>query len=241
MTSTKPARTAILVPGYWLGGWAWNEVIWSLAQADTAPVAVTLPGLESVLTHRAGIRVADHIDALVAAIRGAAPPIVLVAHSGAGAIATAALDAVPELVHRVVYVDCGPVFDGTIPRGDLSPDVVEVPLPAFSELEAAGASLAGLDEYALQRFRERAVPHPAGPLREPICLRNPGRTVVPTTVVCCSLRSEVVRGSASAGAPMFGPLTEYQDVSYVDLPTGHWPMWSEPGEVATLVARACHE
>ena len=67
----------------------------------------------------------------------------------AGAVTAAALDAVPELVRRVIYVDSGPVSDGTIPRPDLSPDTVEIPLPPFPELVAAGSSLAGLsDDYA---------------------------------------------------------------------------------------------
>ncbi len=240
MTTTDSAPTAILVPGYWLGEWAWDEVVDRLAEARAAAVAITLPGLEPGSATRAGIRLADHVDALVAAIRDAAHPVVLVAHSGAGAIATAALDAVPELVHRVVYVDSGPVSDGTIPRPDLDPHTVEVPLPPFPELEATGSSLAGLDNDALQRFRERAVAHPAGPLREPIRLGHPARNLVPLTVVCCSFPSDLVRRSATDGAAMFAPLAEYKDVRYIALPTSHWPMWSAPDELAGIIAEASH-
>ena len=37
-------------------------------------------------------------------------------------------------------------------------------------------------------------------------------------------------------------LLELRNVTYVDLPTSHWPMWSKPQELAAIigdVARAC--
>jgi pimeloyl-ACP methyl ester carboxylesterase len=240
MTITDSAPPMILTPGYWLGGWAWDEVADRLAKVGIPTVGITLPGLESASTPRADIRFADHVGALLAAMHDSPRPVVLVAHSGAGAVTAAALDAAPELVRRVVYVDSGPASDGTIPRPDLSPDTVEVPLPPFPELEAAGSSLAGLSEHLLQRFRERAVPQPAGPLLEPIRLHNPARTLVPATIVCCSISGETIRRLAADGEPMFAPLNEFRDLTYVDLPTGHWPMWSAPDELATILAEANH-
>jgi hypothetical protein len=37
---------------------------------------------------------------------------------------------------------------------------------------------------------------------------------------------------------MFAPLRDLTDVTYVDLPTGHWPMWSRPEDLATLIEEA---
>jgi pimeloyl-ACP methyl ester carboxylesterase len=54
----------------------------------------------------------DHVDAVVAAIDVAQDGVVLVGHSGGGAIAHAAVDARPERVLRVVYVDSWPVGTG---------------------------------------------------------------------------------------------------------------------------------
>lgn len=234
-------RPLILVPGYWLGGWAWDEVSAQLSARGARAQAVTLPGLESASAPRRAVRLVDHVAAVVAAIRSGDGPVVLVAHSGAGMLATSALNEVPELVHRVVYVESGPVADGAVARLDLAPGAVDLPLPPLAELDAGGASLAGLTEEALRRFEERAAPHPAGPLREPVRLRNPARNDIAATVVCCSFPAAAVQDMARSGDGMFAPLADLSDVRYVDLPTGHWPMWSEPQALGDLLAEAARD
>ena len=230
----KNPPVVILVPGLWLGGWAWDEVVEHLARDGFPAVAVTLPGLESPATRRHGIGLSDHVAAVTDAIRDAAGPVILVAHSGAGALATAVLDQNPDLVRHVVYVDSGPVADGTIARPDLDPLTVELPFPTWTELQAGGASLDGLSEEMLQRFETHAVAHPAGPLRDPVCLNNPARNQVPTTLVCCSIPSAVVKQMATGGG-MFAALADLTNTHYADLPTGHWPMWSAPDELAKII------
>ena len=61
----------ILVPGFWLGAWAWDEVA-GLLRADGHDVtAMTLPGLDSVDTDRSTITLSDHIDAISMAVEAA--------------------------------------------------------------------------------------------------------------------------------------------------------------------------
>ena len=237
----RNSPVVILVPGYWLGGWAWDNVSEHLSQGGVSPVAVTLPGLDSPATRRDGIRLADHISAVADVVRGAVDPVVLVAHSGAGLLASAVLDQCPDKVRRVVYVESGPVADHTIARPDLDADVVEVALPTWEQLEAGGASLAELSEEMLQRFQTRAVPHPAGPLRESVRLGNPARNQVPATIVCCSFPSTAVRQMVASGAGMFAPLADLTDTHYVDLPTGHWPMWSQPEALSAVILEAVRD
>ncbi len=230
---TPPTITVILVPGFWLGAWAWSAVAEQLRSAGLKVIAVTLPGLESAETDRAGIGLADHVDAVIDTLPTVGPTV-LVAHSGAGAVATGVLDRVPGRVDRVVYVDSGPVGDGQVSRPDL--DAADLPLPTFEALEAEGNSLAGLDEQQLQRFRDKAVPQPGGVVSTAIVLGNPRRNDVPATVICCSFPSAMV---AEAGdVAMFQPLRQLTDVTYLDLPTGHWPMWSKPEELATLIEQS---
>ena len=232
---TEAVPPVILIPGYWLGGWAWSAVAGQLRSVGLTVTSLTLPGLESPETSREGVGFADHVDAVIDAlpVEGKA---VLVAHSGAGAVATAVLDQVPDRVARVVYIDSGPVPDGYVSDPDLDPNAVDLPLPRFEELEAQGISLAGLDQPALQRFREDAAPHPAGVVTAKVELRNPQRNDVPATVVCCSFPSTMV--AQAIDEPMFAPLRELTDVTFVDLPTGHWPMWSRPEELATVIEEA---
>jgi hypothetical protein len=56
----------ILVPGFWLGAWAWDEVA-GILRADGHEVsAITLPGLESADADRSRVTFADHVDAICA-------------------------------------------------------------------------------------------------------------------------------------------------------------------------------
>ncbi|MEV7971824.1 alpha/beta hydrolase [Cellulomonas sp. NPDC089187] len=223
----------VLVPGFWLGAWAWQEVADRLRADGHRVITVTLPGLEPDHPDRGSVTLADHVDAVVAAMESAGEPVVLAVHSGAGVPGYAATDRCPELVAHAVYVDSGP---GT---GALNPEfsLAQMPLPSWTELEEDGNSLEGLSPEHLARFRERAVPEPGGPVREAPTLTSPARRDVPTTVLCTSLTSEQIRAAIAEGWAWIGGLAELRDIRYVDLPTGHWPMWSRPAEVAELLGR----
>ena len=66
-------------------------------------------------------------------------------------------------------------------------------------------------------------------------LRDPALTTIPVTLVCASFPSDQVRQLAAEGVPMFAPLRAYDEVTYVDLPTSHWPMWSRPDDLAAVL------
>lgn len=224
------STTFVLVGGYWLGAWAWDRVAPGLVEAGHRVDALTLPGLDPVDADRSRINLDDHVDAVSAAVRGAGSAPVLVAHSGAGKVVTGVLDRHPDAVSRVVYVDSGPAADGL--AEDLPAEVGELALPAWDQLQA---SLDGLTPDDLDTFRRRAVPHPAGVVREPLRLRDPARHDVPSTLVCCSFPAATVLDLAAAGEPMFAAVSSLTDLATVDLPTGHWPMWSRPVELARLL------
>src|SRR5436309_8269165 len=101
----------ILIPGLWLDGSSWDGVVPALRRAGHRTHALTLPGMESRDADRSGITLRDHVDAVVAVIDALDPAeggVVLVGHSGGGAIAHAAVDARPDRVARAVYVDSVP-------------------------------------------------------------------------------------------------------------------------------------
>jgi pimeloyl-ACP methyl ester carboxylesterase len=218
----------ILVPGFWLGEWAWEDVVSALRADGHDVTAITLPGLESVDTDRSTIALSDHIDAICEAVMAAGTPVVLAVHSGAGVSGYGASDRVPEKLATVVYVDSGP---GT---GALDPDVdgVEKPLPSWEELDE---NLDGLSTDQLETFRQRAVPQPAAVLREGPKLTNDRRLDVPSVVVCTSMTSDQIKAAVGEGWAWIGGLAELRDVTYVDLPTSHWPMWSRPKELAAVI------
>ncbi len=220
----------VLVPGFWLGAWAWDEVAAALRADGHDVTAVTLPGLESADADRSAITMSDHVEAICEAVRAAGAPVVLAVHSGAGASGYGASDRVPELIAAMVYVDSAPA------KGALDPDFagVEKPLPSREELEEE-ENLDGLTEEQLDTFRRRAVPEPGAALRDAAELTNDARLDVPSTVVCTGFPSEQIKAFVGQGYAWLGGLTELRDVTWVHLPTSHWPMWSRPGELAGII------
>lgn len=64
----------VLVPGFWLGAWAWDEVVDLLRSDGHEVTALTLPGLESVDADRSTVAFADHVDAICDAVAAAGGP-----------------------------------------------------------------------------------------------------------------------------------------------------------------------
>lgn len=224
------AAPIILVPGFWLGSWAWDEVA-SLLRADGHSVtALTLPGLESPDVDRSTITLDDQVDAIVEAVRGAKSPVVLAVHSGASIPGYAASDRVPDRIAAMVYVDTAP------PIGPMDPEFegVEKPMPSLEDLRQS-ENLTGLSQEQLETFRRRAVPEPGAVLRDAPALANPSRLDVPSTVIATGYTSEQYKEAAAEGQTWLGGLNELHDVAWVDLHTSHWPMWSRPKELAAIL------
>ena len=183
----------ILVPGFWLGAWAWDEVAAALRADGHDVTALTLPGLESADVDRSAISLSDHVDAICEAVKAAGRPVVLAVHSGTGFSGYVASDRVPEQIAAMVYVDSAP---GKPPL-DPGFDAVEKPLN-WEELSAE-ENLDGLTEEQLETFRRRAVPEPGGVLREAIALTNDARLDLPTTMICTGFTSDEYKDAVKDG------------------------------------------
>jgi pimeloyl-ACP methyl ester carboxylesterase len=221
----------ILVPGFWLGAWAWDEVADGLRAKGHAVTALTLPGLDSIDTDRSSITASDHLEAITDAVRAAGRPVVLAVHSAAGFAGYAATDRIPELIAAMVYVDSGPGKGAP----DAEFDAVEKPLLSAEEL-AKSENLDGLTEAQLQTLRERAVPEPGGVLREGIELTNDARLAIPTTMICTGFSVAEYQDAVKEGYDFVVGIRELRDVTWVELPTSHWPMWSRPKELTDILA-----
>ena len=221
----------VLAPGFWLGAWAWDEVAAALRADGHDVTALTLPGLESADADRSAIGASDHVDAICDAVNAAEAPVVLAVHSGTGFPGYAASDRVPERIAAMVYVDSAPG------KGAMDPDFEgeELPLPAPEKL-AEEENLDGLSEEQLETFHQRAVPQPGRVLREAVELKNDARLDIPSTMICTGFSSEQVKAYATEHNPAWlAGLAELRDVTWVDLPTSHWPMWSRPQELAAII------
>ncbi|MBN9613756.1 MAG: alpha/beta hydrolase [Actinobacteria bacterium] len=235
MTTNKSNPTILLIPGHWLGAWAWDEVLEQFTDLGCHARALTLPGLDEADPDRASRTLEDQVTAIERAIAVGPDPVIIVAHSGANAPVSLVLDRHPDRVNRVVWVDSGPVASGVAFAPDFPEGSEGLPLPPFEALQEQ-ASIEGLSAEALERFRARALPEPAPVLRQTVELANEKRFDVPTTFVCCSISSAQVVELVDAGHPMFAEVGNFTNVDYIDLPTGHWPMWSRPEDLARILA-----
>jgi pimeloyl-ACP methyl ester carboxylesterase len=221
----------VLVPGFWLGAWAWDEVAAALRADGHDVTALTLPGLESADADRSAITLADHVEAIVDAVRAAGRPVVLAVHSATGFSGYAASDRVPDRIAAMVYVDTAPG------KGALDPDFEGVEKPMVWKDIEAEENLDGLSEEQKERFRQRAVPVPGAVLREGAELNNDARRDIPSTLICTGFTAEQYQAYARdhpdwtflAGIP------ELRNTTWIDLPTSHWPMWSRPQELAKII------
>jgi pimeloyl-ACP methyl ester carboxylesterase len=234
--------TFVLVPGFWLGGWAWRDVAAQLRAAGHVVYPVTLTGV----AERAGeaspdvdleTHTADILDLLR---RDDLRDVVLVGHSGGGLPVAQAADRAPDRVRRVVYVESGPLPDGTSQFDTNEPAEQErlrtligdghvLPPPPWNPA-ADPANLAGLDEAIVAELRERATPQPLRAATQPV--RRTGGRPVPIALIACTFPLDVVRDLIGQGHPYFALL---RGADLYALPTGHWPMLSEPKRLAEIL------
>lgn len=242
--------TYVLVAGNWLGGWAWSDVAERLRAAGHAAHAVTLTGLGDRV-HLAGPQVDldTHTDDIVNVIEYAGlRDVVLVGHSYGGFPVTAAADRIPERIAKLVYVESGPLpglsqldTEGPEAREATLARMKEDPvngwrgrLPSWSELD--DAVLTGLGEPERARFAERAVDQPLGANAQPLTLTNEAAlNAIPHALVTCMFPESQVRAMIADGHPYFAGFSGKQ-WEFAEVPTGHWPMFSEPAELAGALA-----
>ncbi len=83
-------------------------------------------------------------------------------------------------------------------------------------------------------MRERAVDQPFGTATQPVRLTNPARAALPKTAIWCSLTVAEVQALIAAYPALCSELAT-PGWQFIELPTGHWPMFSRPRELAELL------
>ncbi|MBG0816434.1 alpha/beta fold hydrolase [Planomonospora sp. ID82291] len=241
--------TYVLIPGFWLGAWAWRPVTDALRARghDVHPLSLTGMGERAHLA-RPDTDLETHVTDVLNLLRYEdLTDVVLVGHSYAGAVVTtSAADRAPERVSRLVFVDTGPLPDGTAQAEFADPeerardaglvaqagDGWMLPPPPWAEL---AAEVPDLDPAVLASLAERAVPQPWATATTPVRLTGAWEKL-PRLGVLCGFTAEQAQGMAAA-VPMFRHMAGEQ-WRYEELPTWHWPMFSRPLELAEILHRA---
>jgi len=221
----------VLVPGAWLGAWAWKEVTPVLEKAGHSAYPVTLTGMGErvhLATKDVGMETAIQ-DVLNVMKYNEIDDLVLVGHSFAGKVAAAVADRAHEKVRKVVYLDAFRPERVREPQGGFDPTKEfgpplrgELGIPLTEEIvERIGKDVRGSER---RRMMALATPWPVKFAMDPITLSK-NYDGMEEAYVLCSLSGdpvdEIVAGKWGA---LLGP--------HKILEAGHWPMITKPRELA---------
>ncbi|MFI8103262.1 alpha/beta fold hydrolase [Streptomyces sp. NPDC086023] len=225
----------VLVPGAWLGAWAWDTVVRDLRAAGHGALPLTLTGLAERRGTPAGQ--ATHVQDVVDAVVGAdLRDVVLVGHSYSGIPVGQAAERIGDRLTRVVFVDSnvpahGESFVSAWPDGRA---MVEAAIAAHDGFwpppTAADYAGQGLTDAQIARIVDAATPHPGASLTEPAVLARP-LGELPALYVKCLL--DGTEPSADVAA-----LLKHDSWRSAELDTGHWPMFSLPHALSRLLLEA---
>jgi pimeloyl-ACP methyl ester carboxylesterase len=219
----------VLIAGLWLDGNAWAEVTPELERLGHHPVPVTLPGQGD---GNSSATLDDQLAAVLAAVDGCAGNPLVVGHSAACTLAWQAADARPDRVAKVVLIGGFPGSDGESYFGFIEPVDGVVAFPGWEPFE--GPDTADLDETTRQRVAAAAIPVPEAVTKGTVRLTDERRYQVPVVAICPEFSPAEAQEWIDAGdAP---ELARVDKLELVDLDSGHWPMFTKPGELARLIA-----
>lgn len=226
----------ILIPGLWLDGSSWNEVIPALERAGHRAHPVTMPGVGATADASSDIGIADWVAAGIAAVDAVGGPVVVVGHSGGGNAAWGVADARPDHVARVVFVDTVPPPAGF---GVSEFEVVDgvIPFPGWDYFP--DEDVYDLDEDTRARTVPLTLSVPAKVPTDPIRLSDEGaRYGVPATLLMGGLEQEAFEAMLAQWGAYADEYHAIDDAEVVRIGSGHWPQFSVPERLAELIDAA---
>lgn len=219
----------LLLAGLWLDASAWDDVVPVLEERGHRPVPVPLPGQGD---GSSSATLDDQVAAVLAAVDSAPGRPLVVGHSAACTLAWLAADARPEAVAGLALIGGFPAADGSSYADFVEPRDGVVPFPGWAAFE--GPDSADLDDGARRSFEAAAVPVPEAVTRGVVHLTDERRFQVPVVLVCPEFSPAQAREWIAAGD--VPELARAQDLRFVDIDSGHWPMLTRPVELARLLA-----
>jgi len=218
----------VLIAGMWLDGSAWDDVVPELEELGHHPVALTLPGQGD---GNADASYGDQVAAVVAAVDAADGPAVVVGHSAACTLAWVAADARPDKVAHVALIGGMPTKDGDMYFGFFEPVDGVVPFPGWEPFE--GPDSDDMSAELKATVAAGAIAVPAAVTQGVVSLTDERRYDVPVTLVCPEFTPADAKEWLEAGE--IPELTRATRLDYVDIDSGHWPMFTKPAELARIL------
>jgi len=214
-----------------LGGWAWSKVTPFLEKGGNSAFPVTLTGMGErvhLATREVGIETAIQ-DVLNVIKYNNLEDFVLVGHSFAGKVAAGVADRMHDKVEKVIYVDAFRPERVRTPQGAFNPAGEFGPppsggyvIPLTEEIiDRIGRDVRGANR---KRMMSMATPWPIRLATDPITLSKNYDGIKEAYIFCGLSGDPVDEIVAGKWGKLEGP--------YKVIETGHWPMITNPGELA---------
>ena len=224
----------LLIAGLWLDGSAWDDVVPALAALGHRPAPLTLPGQGD---GSVSATLDDQVAAVLAAVDSASEKPMVVGHSAACTLAWLAADARPEKIAKVAFIGGFPSADGERYADFFEPQDGVMPFPGWGPFE--GPDSADLVEETRGSITSAAIPVPEGVTKAVVRLADERRYDVPVVLVCPEFTPAQAQEWIDAGD--VPEIAKAKHLDFVDIDSGHWPMFSKPIELARLLATAAAE
>jgi pimeloyl-ACP methyl ester carboxylesterase len=216
--------TYVLIHGAFHGGWCWYKLAALLEARGAKVIAPDLPGHGRSAGQTATFQA--YIDSVADLLRSQPEPVVLVGHSMGGAVITAAAEAAPEKVAKLIYLTAFIGPSGISMTGALSSQAAGDGLIPVSE-RALPALYSDCAKEDMMLARLCLTPQAAEPLLAPIVWTPERWGRIPRAFIGCtrdriySIADQRARFEALPGGGAF-----------VELATGHSPFFSMPEALA---------
>ncbi len=224
-------KTFVLVPGAWLGAWAWRRVAPLLERAGNAAYPLSLTGMGDrvhLATPQVGMETAIQ-DVMNVILYEGLEDVVLVGHSFAGLVVAGVADRMPERIGTLLFLDAARPAKGVRkPQGGMADDYV------MKEVNRRGDGwrfflpdevVDNIGPDLLPKDREwllsKATPWPLMLIQDEVTLSEKYDGVRQAYIFC-------TRG----GDNVEEILKEKLDGPHKVLESGHWPMITKPAELA---------
>jgi pimeloyl-ACP methyl ester carboxylesterase len=224
--------TYVLLHGAYQGGWIWKHVTPHLQAAGHTVFAPTLDGCAE---RRHALRPGIDTESQAAEIAELLffedlSDVVLAGTSCGGMVACRVAELARERIGRIVLADALALFDG-----EAVSDIVRRPTAVGDDLstgpspeDAANRMFVSLHEPIKSWALARYTPHPIAAMRAPMKLDSFWSQSWTASVIWC-------RQSVNPPVAHQRRAQETLRASWHELDTGHYPMLTEPAELARLM------
>lgn len=221
----------VLIPGAWLGAWAWKKVTPALEKEGHSAYPVTLTGMgERVHLAAKDVGMETAIQDVLNLIKyHEIDDFVLVGHSFAGKVAAAVADRASDKVQKVIYLDAFRPERVRTQQGGFDPASEFGPPPPGSHaipltkeiVDRIGKDVRGAN---LTWMMSLVTPWPIKLAADPIMLSGDYDKVKEAYVFCTLSGDPVDEIVAGKWGKLEGP--------HKLIESGHWPMITKPEELA---------